>query len=442
MTAFVSPAFERKIISALRRGEAVGRQIGRGRDVPHKFRDVQAGQRFDEQLDAAGVRGKFFAGDLPVVGAVFPQNEIVFAAHLDFRDRRGQFEQPRIAEIIHRAAPRRQRLAGGRDDGVPAFALRINLRRVIRRAFAHMDGRHQIGAATEPQIQIGGLQAERGEIRLGIVGDESRDGRAREPLQRVGDVVGVGARRQGTDHAPKMIGRIAPEFDGDALGVVGQHNPVEVVLSGVHERGVAPFVGGTGNQLEPVGVGHEHAVHADDAQINLVAGRGPVAHLQLPALVARGDDERGLRVFKTEFRLGIFIFAQFRRADFGGREFLEGVEQRPDGGGLRGIGNGPGQNPAAVRAVGADFRRAGRKHLNARDGGGTQVGQKGRRAGDDRTEVVFKNEDEREQRRGNHEPDPVVLEFMKLGTFQHPTFNIQRPKKRHTSMNWMLDVEC
>ena len=115
---------------------------------------------------------------------------------------------------------------------------------------------------------------------------------------------------------------------------------------------------------------------------------------------------RGLRMVQAEFRLVILSFAQFRRAESAGREFLEGVEQRLDGGGLRGIGNRPGQKPAAVRALGADFRRVGGMiHLDAGDGGEAQVGQERSRPGYDRTEVVVKNEDEREQRRGDHEPD-------------------------------------
>ena len=288
-----------------------------------------------------------------------------------------------------------------------------------------MDGRRQIGAPAEPQIQIGGLQTERGQIRLRVVGDEMRDARGREPLQRVADVIHVGARLQRPDHAPEPVRRVAPQLDD--FRVVRQHNPVNIILPGAHQRGVAPFVGGMGNELEPAGVGHERAVHADDAQINLVARRGQLAHVHLPALAARDDDEPGLRIFKTEFRVGDFMFAQIRRGDFFGREFLDGVEQRPDGGGLRGIGNGAGQNPAAVCAIDFDSQRAG-KHLNARDGGGMQSGQKGRRPGNDRTEVVFKNENKREQRRGNHEPDACGFGIHEMGTFntQHSTFNAQR----------------
>ena len=70
MTLLVSPAVERKMIWRAGVGEAVGRQIGRGHDVLHKLRDAQAGEGLDELLHVVGVRGKFFAGDLPVVGAV------------------------------------------------------------------------------------------------------------------------------------------------------------------------------------------------------------------------------------------------------------------------------------------------------------------------------------------------------------------------------------
>jgi hypothetical protein len=80
--------------------------------------------------------------------------------------------------------------------------------------------------------------------------------------------------------------------------------------------------------------------------------------------------------FKAEFRVRVAVAAQFRGADAGGGcEFLERVEQGLDGGRLRGIGNGFGQQPRAVRAVGANFQRAGGNHLNAGDGGGTQFRQ-------------------------------------------------------------------
>ena len=93
-----------------RRREPVGGQIGRGHDVLDKFRDAQVGQGFDERLDVVGVHRKFFADDFPAVRALLLQGEIVRAAHFDFGDRRGQFQQMRIAKIVHRAVPRRQRL--------------------------------------------------------------------------------------------------------------------------------------------------------------------------------------------------------------------------------------------------------------------------------------------------------------------------------------------
>ena len=63
----------------------------------------------------------------------------------------------------------------------------------------------------------------------------------------------------------------------------------QVIVVRRHERGAAPVVGRARNEFEPAGVGHKGAVHADDAQKNLVAGRGLVADLQLPALVAGRD---------------------------------------------------------------------------------------------------------------------------------------------------------
>ena len=109
----MSPAVARRVICRAWRREAEALQIRRGDDILHKFRDAQAGEQFDECLDVLAVGGKFFAGHGPVVRAALLQRERIFAAHLDFRDRRGEVEQVRIAEIIHRAAPRRQRFLGG-----------------------------------------------------------------------------------------------------------------------------------------------------------------------------------------------------------------------------------------------------------------------------------------------------------------------------------------
>ena len=86
-----------------------------------------------------------------------------------------------------------------------------------------------------------------------------------------------------------MIRRVAPKFDD--FRAVGQHNPIQAAVVRVHQRGVAPVVGRARNELEPAGVGDERAVHADDPQKDLVAGRSFVADQQLPALAAGLDDE-------------------------------------------------------------------------------------------------------------------------------------------------------
>ena len=191
--------------------------------------------------------GNFSPAIRPVVRALPLQGEIVRAAHLDFGDGRGQFQQVRIAEIIHRAAPRRQRFLGRRENGVPAFASGIDLRRIIRRAFPDVNGGNKIGAAAEPQIEVGGLQAERGQIRIRVVGDKLRDLRGLQLLQRVGDAVAVGARLQRPDHAPEMVRRVAPQFDD--FRAVGQHDPVAVACRLLHQRGVAPVVGRVRNEI-------------------------------------------------------------------------------------------------------------------------------------------------------------------------------------------------
>ena len=100
------------------------------------------------------------------------------------------------------------------------------------------------------------------------------------------------------------------------------------------------------------------------------------------------------------------VAAQFGGADAGGgREFLQRVEQGFDGGGLGGIGDGFGEPPRAVRAVGANFQRAGRNHLNAGDGGRTQFRQNAGRFRGGGPQKMLKNKNQREQRRGDREPD-------------------------------------
>ena len=274
---------------ARRRRKPVSGQISRSHDIFDKFRHAQTGEDFDELLDAAGVHREFFTGDFPVVRALPLQSEIIFAAHFDFGDGRGQFEQVRVAEIIHRAVPRRQRVFGGRHDRVPAFALDIDLRRIIRRTFAGVQAVGKIRAVAEPQVQVGGLQTERGQISLRVVGDKLRDLRGLQMLQRIGDAVAVGARLKRPQHSPKTVRRVAAQFDD--FCAVGQHDGIKIIFAGGHERRVAPVVGRMRDEFQPVGVGHERAVHADDAEKNLVAGRGLVADEQLPALVASLDDE-------------------------------------------------------------------------------------------------------------------------------------------------------
>lgn len=132
-------------------------QVLLGHGFRHKIRDSQAGEGFHKLLDVGVVRRKFFTGNPPAVRALPLQCEIVAAviAHPDFGDGRGhagrgQFEQIRVAEIVHRAMPRRERLRGGRDNGAPAFAFRINLRCAVRRAFPDVDAEGEIRAVTEP----------------------------------------------------------------------------------------------------------------------------------------------------------------------------------------------------------------------------------------------------------------------------------------------------
>ena len=274
---------------ALRRGEAVVRQVGLGRHILHKFRDAQAGKRFDELLDVPGVRGIFFADDAPVVGALLAQNEIVPAAHLDFRDRRGQFQQPRVAEIVRRAAPWRQRLARrSRNDGVPALAFRINLRRRRWSGFCPR-GRPPGRLVPRPSHKSRSAGCRPNAVRSAL-GSSVMNCVTGAPASRCSASVmrSVSARAgEGRIMRHKMVGRVAPEFDGNPLALL-----VSTIQSKSFCRAITSAVSrhssaAAGNELEPAGVGHERAVHADDAQINLVAGRGPVAHAHLPALARR-----------------------------------------------------------------------------------------------------------------------------------------------------------
>ena len=65
-------------------------------------------------------------------------------------------------------------------------------------------------------------------------------------------------------------------------------------------------------------------VRADEAHKDLVAGRGFVADEQLSPLAAGLDAERKLRVFKAEFRVGVFMRAHLGGGEpRGGREFFQ-----------------------------------------------------------------------------------------------------------------------
>ncbi len=194
-----------------------------------------------------------------------------------------------------------------------------------------MNGGNEIGAVTEPQVEIGGLQTEHGQIRLRVVGDELGDARGLQVLQRIGDAPGVGARRKRTNHAPEMVRRVASKFND--FRAIGQHNPIQAAVVRIHQRGIAPVIDRIRNEFEPVGIGDKGAVHTNDAQKNLIAGRGFVADQKLPALAAGFDDERNAGRFETEFHVRIVVVAEFGGADAGGgREFLERVEQGFDGG--------------------------------------------------------------------------------------------------------------
>ena len=67
-----------------------------------------------------------------------------------------------------------------------------------------------------------------------------------------------------------MICGIAVEFDD--LRAIGQDNPIRCAAVEIYQRRVTPIIGRVRNEFEPIRIGHERAVNADDAQKNLVPG--------------------------------------------------------------------------------------------------------------------------------------------------------------------------
>ena len=119
-----------------------------------------------------------------------------------------------------------------------------------------------------------------------------------------------------------MIGCVVVEFDD--LRAIRQDNPIRRAAVEIHQRCVTPIIGRMRNEFEPIRVGHECAVNADNTEKNLVAGGGFVAYLKLPVLASVCDDKRNLRRFKTVFHVGVMVFTKFTGTDAGdGREFLE-----------------------------------------------------------------------------------------------------------------------
>ena len=127
-----------------------------------------------------------------------------------------------------------------------------------------MNSGDKIRVAPKPQIQIGRLQSKCAQIHLRVVGNELRNARSLQPLERVGDAVTIGARLQRPNHVPKMVCRVTSQFDD--FCAVGNNNPIAVVdLICVHKRGVTPVTVRTRNKLEPIRIRHEHTFDANDA---------------------------------------------------------------------------------------------------------------------------------------------------------------------------------
>ena len=266
-----------------------------------------------------------------------------------------------------------------------------------------MDGGEEVGVATEPDIQLRRLQAIAGQIGAGIIGDKPRTLRAAELLEQGGDVFGIGPGRERPGDAPEMICAIAVQFNG--LGAIGDDNPVNVG-GAADERGVPPVIHGVRKHLEPRGIGYKDRVHADHAHIDLVAERGAFADAQLPLLFTGVQRDCKLGIGETVFRIRIFGVRQFRRGDAAGRgEGFEGVEQHLDDGGLRGTVGGREQLPGFVREADGHFAGAGGDDMDFRGPAGAQAGEQGIVGRGGGLKIFSRNPEEREQRRGEGEPD-------------------------------------
>ena len=286
------------------RVQAEARQIRRGVVVLHKLGNVETVHQLHKILNFFQVHREFFARDLPVVGALVAEEDIFGTEQFDFIHRRDESrQQMRIAEIIHRAAPGGQHVGGHGHDGVQPFAPGIDLVRIVRGGLAGVDGGEQIGVATEPDIELRRLQAVAGQVGARIVRDKTRTLGAAERLEQGGDVFGIGPGGERAGDAPEMIAGIAVQFDG--LGAIGDDNPVDVG-GAADERGVPPVIHGMREHLEPRGIGHKDRIHADHADIDLIAERGEFADAQLPLLVAgiQGEGEPGIG--ETVFRIRVF----------------------------------------------------------------------------------------------------------------------------------------
>ena len=167
--------------------------------------------------------------------------EFVLCAHFDGRYGSGQRDQQRIAKVVHQRVPGRQQVLGNRNDGIQTNPPCVNEPGIVGQALAELEPSYRVGALAQSHLKLGRLQAQRIQIRPGIVWNELTNPDALEHLQRFFGLGVIGARLQRVNHAPELAGGIAPQFKN--LRAVGHRQPVECEPLHIKQRRVAPVIG-------------------------------------------------------------------------------------------------------------------------------------------------------------------------------------------------------
>src|SRR6266566_2486346 len=314
----------------------------------------------------------------------------------------------RVAEVVNRGAPRRQQVGGDGDDGIEAKASSIHEVGSVAAALAELEQGDGVGALAEGHFQLRRLQADGFQIRFRIIVDELMDAEVLQFFEGVRDPDRGGARREGQDHAPGAIGRIAPQFED--FGAVGHSQMIENKIFQTNQRVLAPVVDGAGDEFQQLGVHNIEAFQADDLQKYLVARGGPNADQELNVIRPLLDENGRLRIHEAILLVGSWPAFELAAGNGGGgHQPLKGGKKTLDGGSLSGIAERLGHLPEAVGTLHANFRLTFGPDLDAGDGGQVEPGQEFDWADGRLAQVPFDKENKRKQHRGHEQPAPGVF---------------------------------